>query len=190
MSEYSNVKKPFSPSCENDILIVFRQFIDMIGPLSPQNAVTDFRRAPQSVTPERRHLAGENRDIVLPYGKTGASPQTKNRAGSHSRRAFPHDSCFQSRSALRPAVFSDRIVLSGEYRPENVPFHRMQAFWTTEQTVPPFQAGHFCATNETSGRHDALFATVFPPPFRHHRFSCFKANPDRQADHYNGDGIR
>lgn len=45
MSEYSNVKKPFSPSCENDILIVFRQFIDMIGPLSPRNAATDFRRA-------------------------------------------------------------------------------------------------------------------------------------------------
>ena len=34
--KYSNVKKPFSPSCENDILIVFRQFIDMIGPLSPR----------------------------------------------------------------------------------------------------------------------------------------------------------
>ncbi|WAV88381.1 hypothetical protein NB647_05595 [Oxalobacter aliiformigenes] len=83
------MKKPFSPSCENDILIVFRQFIDMIGPLSPQNAVTDFRRAPQSVTPERRHLAGENRDIVLPYGKTGASPQTKNRAGSPLSSRFP-----------------------------------------------------------------------------------------------------
>lgn len=42
MSEYSNVKKPFSPSCENDILIVFRQFIDMIGPLSPPECRNGF----------------------------------------------------------------------------------------------------------------------------------------------------
>ena len=42
LSEYSNVKKPFSPSCENDILIVFRQFIDMIGPLSPPKCRNGF----------------------------------------------------------------------------------------------------------------------------------------------------
>lgn len=136
-------------------------------------------------------LPGKTGILSCHTGKRAHRHRQKTGPDPHSRRAFPHDSCFQSRYALRPAVFSDRIVLSGEYRPENVPFRRMQAFWTTEQTVPPFQAGHFRATNETSGRHDAPFATVdFPPPFRHHRFSCFKANPGRQADHYNVDGIR
>ena len=191
LSEYSNVKKPFSPSCENDILIVFRQFIDMIGPLSPEcrNGFPACSPKRHTGTPPRCRgkqgycLAIRENGRIATDKKPGRIPTLV--ALSRTTAVFSRDT-LSGRQSFQTGLFcrentGRKMSLSAGCRrfgQRNKRFHLSKPAIFARRTKLP------------AGMTPRLRRWIFRLPFRHHRFSCFKANPGRQADHYNGDGIR